>query len=176
MWLTLLKSLFKSLLIVIFLLGGIGLFVYLGSFYQSTAHPAPSLQFTTITGKPITLANLRPHPVIVTFWASDCSSCLKEIADLIALYQQFHSRGLEVIAIAMNYDPPNRVVEFVQQRAIPYDIVLDLRGNYAQAFDTVEVTPTTFLIDSQGKIIWQKLGLIDREVLQRKVYSLLTIH
>ena len=43
---------------------------------------APDVTFTTITGKKIALKELRGKPVIVTFWATDCPACLKEIPAL----------------------------------------------------------------------------------------------
>ena len=120
--------------------------------------PAPDLTFTTITGKKIELAKVQGNPVIVTFWATDCAGCIREIPHLIELYNQFHPLGLEIIAIAMYYDPPNHVVEMTKAKQIPYDIALDLKAEHAYAFGQVQLTPTTFLISSTGTIIMQKTG------------------
>src|SRR5512137_1942547 len=64
----------------------------------------PNVTFSTITGKKINLKELSGKPVIVTFWATDCPACIKEIPDLIDLYKQYHKQGLEIIAVAMYYD------------------------------------------------------------------------
>ncbi len=42
----------------------------------------PDTTFTTITGEHITLKALHGKPVLVTFWATSCASCVKEIPDL----------------------------------------------------------------------------------------------
>lgn len=86
-----------------------------------TSTTAPDSTFTTITGKRISLSQLRGKPVLVTFWATDCPSCLEEIPHLIDIYQHFHPLGLEIIAVAMIYDPPSRVVAMTQAMQIPYD-------------------------------------------------------
>lgn len=119
---------------------------------------APHLTFTTITGKKIELVNLQNNPVIVTFWATDCPGCIKEIPHLIELYNQFHPQGLEIIAVAMYYDPPNHVVAMTKAKQIPYDVALDLKAEHAYAFGQVQLTPTTFLISSTGTIITKNTG------------------
>ncbi|MGZ4982242.1 MAG: peroxiredoxin family protein, partial [Methylobacter sp.] len=72
---------------------------------SKTITSAPDVTFTTITGQKIALKDFRGKPVIVTFWATDCPSCIQEIPDLIDLYTQYHAAGLEMIAVAMYYDP-----------------------------------------------------------------------
>ena len=51
---------------------------------------------------------------------------MKEVNDFVDLYRQFHSKGLEIIAVAMYYDPPNHVLEMTQAKQIPYLVALDL--------------------------------------------------
>lgn len=121
----------------------------------------PDSTFTTITGKKIALHQLRGKPVLVTFWATDCLSCINEIPHLVDFYSQYHHLGLEIIAIAMIYDPPSRVVAMTQAKQIPYDVVLDLKSEHAQAFGPVQFTPSTFLISPQGIVVIKKIGLFD---------------
>ena len=134
--------------------------------------PAPDLTFTTITGKKIELAKLQGNPVIVTFWATDCAGCIREIPHLIELYNQFHPLGLEIIAIAMYYDPPNHVVEMTKAKQIPYDVALDLKAEHAYAFGRVQLTPTSFLISSAGTIIMQKTGEFEITDMKHKLETL----
>jgi peroxiredoxin len=125
------------------------------------SHIAPETTFSTITGKKIALQDLRGKPVIVTFWATDCASCIKEIPHLIALYQQYHDKGLEIVAVAMAYDPPNHVLDMSHAQQLPYHVALDMQGENAHAFGDVSLTPTTFLIAPDGSIALQKTGLFD---------------
>ena len=135
---------------------------------------APDISFKTINNKQIQLNQLHGKVVLISFWASNCPSCLKEIPDLINLYREYHQRGLEIIAIAMYYDRPNYVVETSKNYQIPYDIVLDLGMDLATAFDNVALTPTTFLLSPQGEIIYQVTGSFDLQAMQTRIQTLLT--
>ena len=137
-------------------------------------NPAPHVVFTTITGKKIKMKELKGKPVIVTFWATDCANCIKEIAPLIELYEQFHPKGLEIVAVTMYYDIPNHVVEMTRVKQIPYDVALDLRGEHAKAFGQVELTPATFLISPKGEIVMHKIGLFDKAEVEQYINELLT--
>jgi peroxiredoxin len=134
---------------------------------------SPATTFTTITGETITLQALQGKPVLVTFWATDCPSCIKEIPDLIALYKQFHSQGLEIIAVAMAYDRPNHVVAMSKANNLPYRVVLDLTGEYAKAFGRVWATPTTVLIAPEGKVSKSFLGPFKLNDMQTRIQHLL---
>ncbi len=135
--------------------------------------PAPQQIFTTITGQQLNLQKMQGHPVIVTFWATDCPACVKEIPHLIDLYQQYHTQGLEVIAISMFYDPPSHVVAMSEAMQIPYPIVLDIQGKHAKAFNQVKLTPNTFVINAAGEIDKQIIGPFDPAALQTEIELLL---
>ncbi|MFZ2170936.1 MAG: TlpA disulfide reductase family protein [Methylococcaceae bacterium] len=134
---------------------------------------APDVTFTTITGKKIALKDLRGKPVIVTFWATDCPACIKEIPHLIDLYTQYHKQGLEIIAVAMFYDPPNHVVSLTQDRQLPYPVALDLKSEHAQAFGDVQLIPNTFLISPGGLLTLQKTGAFDYAEMKTHIETLL---
>ncbi|MFZ2313659.1 MAG: TlpA disulfide reductase family protein [Methylobacter sp.] len=134
---------------------------------------APDVTFTTITGKKIALKDLRGKPVMVTFWATDCPSCVKEIPHLIELYTQYHARGLEMIAVAMYYDPPNHVVDMTKARQLPYDVALDLKSELALAFGDVMLTPSTFLIAPDGSVALRKTGIFDLAEMKTRIESFL---
>jgi len=140
---------------------------------SQTITTAPEVTFTTITGAKIALNELRGRPVIVTFWATDCRSCIEEIPDLIDLYNQYHAAGLEMIAVAMYYDPPNHVVDMTKAKQLPYHVALDLDSAHAQAFGGVMFTPSTFLIAPDGSVVDKKIGLFDRVKMKESIESLL---
>lgn len=149
--------------------------ILIGLFFIITQGPIPAPQqtFTTLTGQPLKLQDRQGHPVIVTFWATDCPACVKEIPHLIELYQKYHSQGLEIIAISMLYDPPSHVVAMSKAMQIPYPIVLDLRGEHAKAFNRVKWTPNTFLINAEGNIEKQITGPFEPATMQADIELLL---
>lgn len=134
---------------------------------------APDVEFTTIQGKRIRLEQLRGHPVLVTFWASDCRVCLEEMPDLSELHRTYGARGFQIISVAMPYDPPNRVVALADGRQLPYPVALDPLGRITEAFDRVQVVPNSFLIDPHGRIVLHTLGRIRSAELRGAIESLL---
>lgn len=130
---------------------------------------SPQLAFTTLQGQRITLADLAGKPALINFWASDCQSCLEEIPLLNRLQHHYHDAGLAVIAIAMAYDPPNRVLTTSHEHRVEYQVALDPDGSLAGALGGIRVTPTTLLIDSHGNLIWQQVGRFDEAALSHRI-------
>ena len=133
---------------------------------------APDVTFTTITGKKIALKKLRGKPVIVTFWATNCPGCIKEIPDLIDLHRQYHKQGLEIIAVAMYYDPPNHVIALTEDLKLPYHVALDLASEHAGAFGDVQLIPSTFLINPDGSFAIRKTGAFDPAEIKTHIQTL----
>jgi len=122
---------------------------------------APALSLSTLEGQRISIESLRGKVVLVNFWATSCPGCIKEMPHLVETWQQYHKRGLEVIAVAMSYDPPEYVRNYSRQNALPFTIALDTEGKAAHAFNQVKLTPTTFIIGKDGHILQQTLGELD---------------
>jgi len=137
------------------------------------ASPAPDINFKTLRNTQIQLKELRGKVILVTFWASNCPSCITEIEDFKSLYEDYHEQGLELFAVSMAYDRPNYVVAAAKNHQIPYNIVLDLRGNIAKAFGQIQLVPTTLLIDSSGEVIYQTTGVFDLQMMQSRIELLL---
>ena len=129
------------------------------------------LQF--IDGRKINLYELRTRPILVTFWATTCETCIKKTLELKILYQRLKPRGLELIAVAMAYDPPNRILAFSEDNEIPYPIALDIDASVAKAFNKVTLTPTTFLISPDMKIVLTAIGDLDIKEVEEKISIML---
>ena len=135
---------------------------------------APDVTFKIIDGRQLNLKELRGKPVLVTFWATDCPGCIKEMPHLITLYNDLSQKGLEIIGVAMSYDPPNQVIELTKHRQVPYPISLDVDGSIAKAFDNVMLTPTSFLIGPDGTVLKRKIGEMNMETLRKQIMDLLS--
>ncbi|MFZ3173326.1 MAG: TlpA disulfide reductase family protein [Thiobacillus sp.] len=122
---------------------------------------APAATFTTLEGRSIVLGELRGKVVLVNFWATSCPGCIKEMPGMVETYKQYKDRGFEIVAVAMRYDPPNYVANFARTRQLPFPVVLDVDGEHARAFGNVQLTPTSFIIGKDGRILEQKLGELD---------------
>lgn len=140
---------------------------------QSKLQEAPDVALQIIDGRKIDLHSLSGSPVLVMFWATTCETCVKKTPELKALYQRLKPGGLELIAVAMAYDPPNRILAFSNDNDIPYPIALDIDGSVARAFNDVTLTPTTFLIGPDRKIVLSKVGNINIDELGKEISELL---
>ncbi len=139
----------------------------------SGARAAPDVTFNTLKGESVTLSSLRGKPILVNFWATTCIGCVAEMPHIAELYNELSPAGLEVVGVAMYYDPPNQVLELTQQRNVPYPISLDIDGKIGQAFGEVSLTPTSFLVDADGRIVFHKIGELDMDALHTRIESLL---
>ncbi len=157
------------------ILAGLSLLLAAGAFQLGNreARTVPDLSIKTIDNKTIHFQQLKGKVILVIFWATNCPACVEEIPDLIRLYQQFHSQGLEIIAINMPYDIPSHVVAMQKQLNIPYDIALDLKGEAVKAFGNIQLTPTSMVIDKNGLIVEEKTGRFVFKVLQNKIAGLI---
>ena len=119
---------------------------------------APDVAYTLLDGTAGRISALRGQVVLVSFWATSCAPCVKAMPALVATHQQFAARGLQTLAVAMQYDPPAVVSQFAQARELPFGVVIDNTGAVARAFGDVRVTPTTFVIDRRGAIAQRSVG------------------
>jgi len=143
-------------------------------FNGSSISQVPHISITTIEGEKITMRSLKGKPALVTFWATDCPGCIKEIPHLKALHADYTSKGVQIIAIAMKYDRPDHVIAMTKERQLPYTIALDPMGEAASAFGNVRLTPTTFLIAPDTSIAMQKIGVFNEENVRRKIDAMLS--
>lgn len=145
---------------------GLVVALWLSSHQLADAKP---VNFTTIEGKQLALQDFHGQWVLINFWATDCPSCTGEMPDLIQTWQEFHQKGLTVIAVAMPYDDPAQIKQYVAKNRLPFHIVHDQNGLLSKQFDQVRVTPTSFLIDGEGRIVQTIVGVIDFKSLKTKI-------
>ena len=143
--------------------------------FQSVAHPdkAPSVAYTLLDGKKANTDDLRGKVVLVNFWATSCTTCVKEMPHIVSTYEKFKGRGYETIAVAMSYDPPAYVINFAETRKLPFGVAIDNTGQIAKSFGNVKVTPTSLLINKKGEIVKRFVGEPDFAKLHDLVEKLL---
>jgi peroxiredoxin len=119
---------------------------------------APEVQFTALSGEQFSTSDLRGRVVLVNFWATWCTTCIAEMPRMVDTYRKFAPRGYEMVAVAMQSDHPNSVAAFTRKRALPFKVALDGDGAIAREFGRVRITPTSFLIGKDGRVIREYVG------------------
>lgn len=139
----------------------------------SGAQAAPESTFILLDGSKKTTADMKGKVTLVNFWATSCVTCVAEMPKLISTHNKYKSQGYDTLAVAMNYDPPNYVVNFAETRQLPFNVAIDNTGAAAKAWGDVQLTPTTFLVNKRGQIVKQFVGEPDFEALHRLIEKLL---
>lgn len=135
---------------------------------------APAVRYTLLNGQALdSTAAWRGKVMLVNFWATSCTTCVKKMPMLVAAHAAYASRGFDVLAIAMQYDPPAYVSQFAESRRLPFGVAIDNKGELARAFGDVRVTPTTIVVDKQGHIAKRLVGDIPADELNALLERLL---
>lgn len=134
---------------------------------------APTLNYTLLDGSQHSTAALKGRVVLINFWATTCTTCIKEIPHLVEAYQRLHAQGLDVLSVAMSHDKLDYVTEFARARQLPYPVTFDRSGELAQGFGKVQITPTTFVLNKKGDIIKRFVGEPDYAQLDTLLKELL---
>jgi peroxiredoxin len=134
---------------------------------------APNVAYTLLDGSKSTTEQLRGKVVLVNFWATDCTTCVKEMPNIVATHEKYKARGYETLAVAMSYDPPAYVINFAETRKLPFGVAIDNTGAIARSFGQVQLTPTSVLIDKHGQIVKRYVGEPDFVALHQLVEKLL---
>ena len=134
---------------------------------------APASQFVLLDGSTTTTADLKGKVTLVNFWATTCVTCVKEMPSLVSTYNKYHGKGFETVAVAMSYDQPAWVLNYAQTRQLPFKVALDNTGDIAKSWGDVKLTPTTYLVDKQGRIVKRFVGEPDFAALHNLIEELL---
>lgn len=138
--------------------------------------PAPPATFTLLDGAKVSTDSMKGKVYIVNFWATSCATCVKEMPQVVDTYQRYAPRGFDVVAVAMNYDAPSYVVNFSETRKLPFKVAIDNTGAASKAFGDIKVTPSSFLVDKQGRIVKRWVGEPDFDKLHGEIDALLKEH
>jgi len=138
-----------------------------------TQEQAPVSRFVLLDGNTVDTASFKGKVVLVNFWATTCVTCVKEMPSIVATHNKYKDQGFETVAVAMSYDPPQWVSNFAQSRQLPFKVALDNTGEIAKAWGDVKLTPTTYLLDKQGRIVKRFVGEPEFEALHQLVEKLL---
>jgi peroxiredoxin len=159
----------KNKIISIFLIAFVAVLLFL----SLQTNSVKNLNLITISGEKITSQQLLGKITLINFWATDCPGCINEMPGLIETYNQYKDQGLEVIAVAMYYDPPSRVISFTKNNNLPFPVVLDTNKEIIGKFNNVKLTPTSIILDKNGYVINTIIGEIDFNEFNKNLINLL---
>jgi thiol-disulfide isomerase/thioredoxin len=133
--------------------------------------PAPDFQLTGLDGKPVTLAGSKGKVVLLNFWATWCGPCLAEIPDLVELQKKYKDR-LQILGLVVDDEDLDAIKKFAARFGINYPVALatsDIRIQYGG----IPALPTSFVLDSEGRVVQKHEGLRDPVLYEAEIRSLL---
>ena len=125
----------------------------------------PSLQLKDINGKTVNTANIIKNngkPVIISFWATWCKPCLRELKAIHEVYADWQDEtGVKMIIVSIDQaQDANKVKPLVDGNGWEYEVLLDPNGDFKRAMN-VQNVPHVFVLDGKGKIVYNHAGYVD---------------
>ena len=133
--------------------------------------PAPEFKLTTLDGKGLSVADYKSKVILLNFWATWCGPCRAEIPDLVELQNKYKDQ-LQVIGLVVDDEDQEAIKKFVSEYGINYPVAIAtdaLRLEYGG----IPALPTSFLLNSEGRLVQKHEGLRDPVLYEVEIRSLM---
>ncbi|TXH77267.1 MAG: redoxin domain-containing protein [Lysobacteraceae bacterium] len=132
--------------------------------HTETVSEMPALKIQTLDGALYDLAAKRDRWVVVNFWATWCSPCLKEMPELDAF--DAAREDVEIIGLAYEEIAIEEMRAFLREHPVRYPIALVDTYDPPADFPTPRGLPMTYVIAPGGKVEKQFMGPVTRTELE----------
>lgn len=131
---------------------------------QEKLNVFPAVDIKNIEGKIINTDEFDNggKPIIVSFWATWCKPCAKELDAISEVYDEWQDEtGVKLLAISID-DARNtaKIAPFANGKDWPYEVYLDANSDLKRALN-VNAIPHTFLLNGKKEIVWQHTSYFD---------------
>ena len=133
---------------------------------------APTFRLPDLKGRPVVLRELRGKVVLLSFWATWCAPCLREMPFLERLQGDLGARGLRVLGV--NVEDPAEVKERLPVLSKRHPRLTFVSGGALTANRYgVQTLPHLVLVDPQGRVAHVQIGTGGEELIKRKIGELI---
>ncbi len=140
---------------------------------NALALPMPEFSLPLVVdGAMVNSAEFKGKAMLVTFFATWCAPCIKEIPSLNKLQEKFSSENFSVIGFSMDEGGPKVVKKIIQKRNIKYPVFMADRS-IVQGFGGIAGIPTSFLVNKYGFVVKKYPGYIPFSFLARDIKMIL---
>ena len=137
-------------------------FAFLSSYAQSTQ--LPSVVLSNMNGEKLNVNSygLNGKISIISFWATWCAPCKKELTNLAELYDDWKEKyDLEIIAVSTDDQrTAAKVKPYVDGQAWEFDVLLDVNEDLKRALN-FQTVPYTLVVDQQGNVVFEHSGYVE---------------
>ena len=136
---------------------------------------APLVSLTSTSGQLVNLADPEGKTRLISFWSPDCPISKKNMPTMSQLREQFDEQDFEILAVAMPYAGESEISAYMTSNDVGISVAHDKNGTVSDAFPGVRFTPTTFLIDGSGNIVWRHIGRMTETQGAQKIAEILQV-
>ncbi|MFH1727781.1 MAG: TlpA disulfide reductase family protein [Pseudomonadota bacterium] len=129
---------------------------------EATDKDASDFELPDLTNKTHKLSSYFGNVIILTFWATWCGYCRRELNSYKALHSKYESKDLKIIAVSVDSGGAIQVAPLAKNENYPFLMLLDPEGQNTRSY-SVQAFPTTFLISKNGKILASIQGALGWE-------------
>jgi cytochrome c biogenesis protein CcmG, thiol:disulfide interchange protein DsbE len=141
--------------------------------FIATGRKIPAADVKTIDGKTFNTSKIvnEGKPIIISFWASWCKPCKKELEAISENYPDWKKEtGVKLIAISIDDSrTSSKAVTDYKTAGWDFDVYLDVNQDFKRALNVNNI-PHTFLIDNNGDIVWQHTSYSEGD--EEKLYEM----
>ncbi|MBF0429583.1 MAG: TlpA family protein disulfide reductase [Magnetococcales bacterium] len=102
------------------------------------------------------LSDYRGKTILVNFWATWCPPCLKEMPSMERLWKEMGEKGFVILALNVG-ESADAVANFAFQHDLTFPLLLDQNEKTVRDW-LVRGLPTSYVVDTQGRIVYQVIG------------------
>lgn len=142
-------------------------------FAENNAKLAPDFSLPGVNNSQINLADYRGKVVLVDFWASWCTPCIRSFPWMDKIVEKYGEQGFEIIAINMDQEAI-LAKKFLTRYPNKLTIAFDPQGVVAEQYEVMGL-PNSFILNKQGEIVYKHVGfrLSELDKYEAEILSLL---
>ncbi len=161
----------KKALVLLLFVGLIGYTLYTTVFMDKNVavgiekgNLAPDFELLLLNGESKKLSDFQGQKVMLNFWASWCGPCRAEMPEMQQLHEEYKEKGISIVAVNAFHTETSTAApeEFINELGLSFPVLVDEKGEVSETYQVIAL-PTTYFIDSEGKIQDKFTGTLNYE-------------
>ncbi len=133
---------------------------------------APDFTLPNLQGRRVSLASYRGRPVLLHFWAVACTTCKAEYPDFSRAVRTYTPKGLAVVAVDAWGESPPMIQGWQDTHHLAATLLVDTSQAVPSMYNGT-TTPTTYVLDRDGRVTFSQTGPLSYNDFQRHISSVM---